>query len=124
MKITIAFFLLSIGLTAISFLSANLSAQETDNATGLIVADGWQAVQENCTECHSPLLITQNSGSKTVWESRIRWMQETQGLQQLDEPVEETILAYLSSNYGQKESGRRASLPSSLMPENPYESID
>ena len=102
----------------------NTSAQDTESVERLIVDDGWQAVQENCTECHSTLLITQNSGSKAVWESRIRWMQETQGLQQLEDSLEESILNYLAQNYGQKESSRRASLSITLMPDNPYESID
>ena len=50
-------------------------------------------------------------------------MQETQGLQQLEESLEESILNYLAQNYGQKESSR-ASLAVTLMPDNPYESID
>ena len=124
MKPYFALFSFSIGLFAASLLPQNTSAQDTESVERLIVDDGWQAVQENCTECHSTLLITQNSGSKTVWESRIRWMQETQGLQQLEESLEESILNYLAQNYGQKESSRRASLPAILMPDNPYESID
>ena len=124
MKTYSALFSFSIGLFAASLLLQNTSAQDTESDERLIIDDGWQAVQENCTECHSTLLITQNSGSKTVWESRIRWMQETQGLQQLEESLEESILNYLAQNYGQKESSRRASLAVTLMPDNPYESID
>lgn len=124
MKTYSTLFSFSIGLFAASLLPQNTSAQDTESVERLIVDDGWQAVQENCTECHSTLLITQNSGSKAVWESRIRWMQETQGLQQLEESLEESILNYLAQNYGQKESSRRASLPVILMPDNPYESID
>ena len=124
MKTYSTLFSFSIGLFAASLLPQNTSAQDTESVEGLIVDDGWQAVQENCTECHSTLLITQNSGSKAVWESRIRWMQETQGLQQLEDSLEESILNYLTQNYGQKESSRRASLPITLMPDNPYEPID
>lgn len=124
MKPYFALFSFSIGLFAASLLLQNTSAQDTESDERLIIDDGWQAVQENCTECHSTLLITQNSGSKTVWESRIRWMQETQGLQQLEDSLEESILNYLTQNYGQKESSRRASLAVTLMPDNPYESID
>ena len=96
------------------------SAQEIDSATGLIVEDGWTLVQDNCTECHSSLLITQNSGNRAVWESRIRWMQDTQGLKTLESDVENQILDYLSTHYGQKQSGRRAPLAADLMPSNPY----
>lgn len=95
-------------------------AQETDSATGLILADGWETVQSTCTECHSAQLITSNSGSEAVWKSRILWMQETQGLKQLTPQEESTILNYLSSQYGQKESSRRPGLASHLMPTNPY----
>lgn len=95
-------------------------AQETDRVTGLILSDGWQAVQANCTECHSAQLIIQNSGSREVWKSRILWMQQTQGLHELGAELEDTILGYLAGNYGQKQAGRRAPLPAGLLPENPY----
>ena len=124
MKSYFALFSFLIGFFAASLLLQNISAQNTEHVEKLIVDDGWQAVQENCTECHSTLLITQNSGSKAVWVSRIRWMQETQGLQQLEDSLEESILNYLTQNYGQKESSRRASLSITLMPDNPYEPND
>ena len=101
-----------------------LSAQETDSASGLIKAEGWQVVQSTCTECHAALLITQNAGNRAVWESRIRWMQETQGLRLLAVEEEQTILDYLESNYPQKAASRRAVLPAQLMPSNPYEAED
>ncbi|MDG2140739.1 MAG: hypothetical protein P8K27_04515 [Gammaproteobacteria bacterium] len=108
-----------------SCLLGNISnAQDAEENRGLVFAEGWQNVQENCTECHSSLLITQNSGSKSVWESRIRWMQETQGLDQLDPELEESILNYLATNYGQKDASRRVPLKSFLLPENPYSRID
>ncbi|MBE00907.1 MAG: hypothetical protein CMQ31_05640 [Gammaproteobacteria bacterium] len=100
-------------------------AQEvTSDASNLVVAEGWQEVQATCTECHSSLLITQNSGDKAVWESRIRWMQETQGLQTLNPELEESILNYLAANYGQKTFSRRAPLRTQFMPENPYQPED
>jgi hypothetical protein len=101
-----------------------LSAQETDSASGLIKAEGWQVVQSTCTECHAALLITQNAGNRAVWESRIRWMQETQGLRLLAAEEEQTILDYLESNYPQKAASRRAVLPAQLMPSNPYAAED
>ena len=113
-------------LTVLSFcLMSNMSsAQDVRENGNLVPAEGWQNVQENCTECHSSLLITQNSGSKSVWESRIRWMQETQGLDQLDPELEESILNYLATNYGQKDSSRRVPLKSFLLPKNPYGRIN
>lgn len=102
------------------FTASIASAQETDNDTGLIIADGWNTVRSTCTECHSAQLITQNSGSRAVWLSRINWMQETQGLQELTPEVEEIILHYLELNYGPKQASRRPAIPSHLMPANPY----
>jgi len=95
-------------------------AQESDRVTGLIMSEGWELVQANCTECHSTLLITQNSGNRAVWKSRIVWMQETQGLHELSEATENSILDYLVNNYDQKASTRRAGLATNLLPENPY----
>ena len=114
--------LLYTGLFSLLFaaIGVMVSAQETDSATGLIMADGWETVQSTCTECHSAQLITSNSGSEAVWKSRILWMQETQGLRELSPEVEATILGYLSNHYGQKESSRRPGLPANLMPVNPY----
>jgi adhesin HecA-like repeat protein len=100
------------------------SAQEIDQASGLIVAAGWQQVQATCTECHSTQLIIQNAGSKAVWRSRLLWMQNTQGLHQLEPALEESILSYLATNYGPKQSGRRPPLPAHLMPDNPYPSSE
>ena len=96
------------------------NAQEIDGATGLFMNEGWELVQTTCTECHSALIITQNSGNREVWKSRITWMQETQGLQELEVTVENSILVYLADNYGQKASTRRASLTANLLPKNPY----
>ena len=96
------------------------NAQEIDEVTGLIMKEGWELVQTTCTECHSALIITQNSGNREVWKSRIIWMQETQGLQELEVAVENSILVYLADNYGQKASTRRAGLAANLLPKNPY----
>ena len=111
-------------LLATLFWTTVFSAQETDPASGLIKAEGWEVVQSTCTECHAALLITQNAGNRSVWESRIRWMQETQGLRLLATNEEQTILDYLASNYPQKAATRRAALPAQQMPGNPYEAED
>ena len=97
------------------------SVQEIDSFTGLKMTAGWLQVQATCTECHSAQLISQNSGSREVWKSRLRWMQDTQGLGQLTINLEDTILDYLASNYGQKAASRRAGIPDQLLPGNPYE---
>ena len=87
-----------------------------DQATGLIIAAGWQQVQAHCTNCHSAMLITQNSGTRSVWESRLVWMQETQGMAELDEALTELILTYLATNYPQQATSKRRNLPPQLLP--------
>jgi hypothetical protein len=80
-----------------------------DAETGLIAADGYITVKQNCTSCHSAKLITQNHLSRDRWEKTIRWMQKNQNLSDLgtNEPI---ILDYLAANYGPQNTGRRKAL--------------
>jgi hypothetical protein len=101
------------------FTAANSTAQESVAAGELIQEAGWQLVRDNCTECHSSLIIVQNSGNREVWKSRIEWMQSSHGLGELGPELEGSILDYLTSNYGQKTASRRQTLPTHLMPTTP-----
>jgi len=74
--------------------------------TGLIEADGLMAVVNNCTNCHSAKLVTQNRMNEERWIATIRWMQETQNLWDLG-GNEEIIVNYLVTNYPPKNKGRR-----------------
>ncbi len=86
---------------------------ELDEATiaqsGFVNAQGVSQVIQNCTQCHSAKLVTQNRMSKEGWESTITWMQETQNLWDLGDK-EEMIVAYLAKNYGPVSKGRRENL--------------
>ena len=104
--------------------TVSVSGQDIDDESGLKKAEGWEVVKSTCTECHAGMMITQNAGNLAVWESRIRWMQETQGLRALSGEEEATILSYLSVNYPQKASSRRAGLSAHLLPTNPTEASD
>ena len=99
------------------------AAEETDRVTGLALEGDWQLVQANCTECHSALLITQNAGSRDIWQIRIATMRNTHGMDELDAEVEERILDYLAEHYGQRQASRRAPLPTHLLPDNPYSTL-
>lgn len=94
----------------------SLSAQESGAPGSLAQEEGWQLVRDTCTECHSSQIIVQNSGNREVWKSRIQWMQDFQGLGELEAEIEDSILDYLAANYGQKTSSRRSALPAHLMP--------
>ena len=96
------------------------AADEIDRVSGLVREGDWQLLQANCTECHSALLITQNSGNRAIWRIRIARMREIHGMDALDAAVEEQILDYLAAHYGPRHGSRRAPLAAHLLPENPY----
>jgi hypothetical protein len=77
--------------------------------TGFVEGNGLMAVVNNCTNCHSAKLVTQNRMSKERWRATIRWMQETQNLWDLGEN-EEIIVNYLATHYAPDEQGRRPPL--------------
>lgn len=77
--------------------------------TGFVEDDGLMLVVNNCTNCHSAKLVTQNRMSKERWLATIRWMQETQNLWDLGKN-EEAIVNYLATNYAPTGKGRRQNL--------------
>ncbi len=77
--------------------------------TGLIEAQGLMETVNNCTNCHSAKLVTQNRMSKEAWATTIDWMQETQNLWDLGKN-EAIIINYLVTNYPVTKKGRRQNL--------------
>ena len=77
--------------------------------TGLIDAKGLMSVVNNCTNCHSSKIITQNRMTTEGWNTTIKWMQETQNLWDLGTD-QEVIVNYLVTNYPLKKKGRRENL--------------
>lgn len=77
--------------------------------TGFIDAEGLMTVVNNCTNCHSAKLVTQNRMTRERWNATIRWMQETQNLWDLGKN-QEIIVNYLVTNYPIEDLGRRANL--------------
>jgi len=102
-------------LAALALMPPILRA-ETDAATGLIKAPGWEQVRAHCGGCHSHALVTQQRASRQSWLDMIRWMQETQNLWQFQPETETLILDYLAANYPPQPNRRRAPIPASLMP--------
>lgn len=83
--------------------------EETILQSGFINDEGVSLVIQNCTQCHSSKLVTQNRMSKEGWESTIAWMQETQNLWGLG-TRKDPIVHYLAKNYGPESKGRRQNL--------------
>ena len=77
--------------------------------TGFVEGEGLMLVVNNCTNCHSAKLVTQNRMSKERWTATIRWMQETQNLWDLGKN-EEPIVEYLATYYAPISKGRRQNL--------------
>lgn len=77
--------------------------------TGFVDAVGMQEVINNCTNCHSAKLVTQNRMGKEGWTATIRWMQKTQNLWELGDK-EAIIVEYLAKHYGPIKKGRREGL--------------
>ena len=74
--------------------------------TELIDAEGLMTVVNNCTNCHSAKIVTQNRMTAERWNATIKWMQETQNLWDLGKN-QEIIVNYLVTNYPLKAKGRR-----------------
>jgi len=93
-----------------------------DEDTGLIIADGYEVVKNNCRGCHSMSIVLQNRADYETWQSTIRWMQKKQGLWKIPEEQEKRLFTYLSKNYGPGNKlhpdmpYRRKNLPAELLP--------
>ena len=74
--------------------------------TGLVDAEGLMTVVNNCTNCHSAKLVTQNRMNAERWNETIKWMQKTQNLWDLGEN-QKVIVNYLVANYPPIAKGRR-----------------
>ena len=93
-----------------SYVNTQMEEDRIENGihvrTGLIEAEGLMTVVNNCTNCHSALLVIQNRMNAERWIASIKWMQETQNLWDLGEN-QDIIVNYLVTNYPPKEKGRR-----------------
>lgn len=105
-------------------LSAAPAAEEVplDPATGMKMAPGWEIVRNHCVICHSPQTFLRQRATEANWTSVLEWMQTYGGLWKLDPAVQKTIVGYLAANYGpgDNQQYRRAPIPATLMPPNPY----
>ena len=87
-------------LAVVMILASDLSAKEKRNYQGLPAGDGVDLVLENCTACHSTEIIQENHMSREAWDKTITWMQQKQGLKELDKKNRKIILNYLAKAQG------------------------
>jgi hypothetical protein len=116
----LAFLLLALSVVLVPAVGTLAQEPEIDPATGLKATGDWELVRNNCIVCHSTRLITQQRGTAAQWLAMIRWMQEKQNLWQFDPETEQRIVGYLAENYPPQADRRRAAIPRSLMPPNPF----
>jgi len=91
-----------------------------DPVTGMKMTGDWEIVRNHCIICHSPKTFLQQRGTESTWADTLVWMQKHGGLWKLEPAVEKSIINYLAANYGPGDKFRRAPIPLSLMPANPY----
>ena len=84
---------------------------EDSQYQGLPPGKGREQVIENCTACHSSAIILQNHMPRNKWDETLTWMQEKQGLWDLEPDLRKTILDYLSTHQGTKKSLSQAHNP-------------
>jgi hypothetical protein len=108
-------------LATLTLLAAGAlaAAADTDDATGLAIAPGWELVRAHCGGCHSHKLVTAQRADRQTWLDIIRWMQASQNLWQFEPEVENTILDYLAASYPPQPDRRRAPIAPTLMPPVP-----
>lgn len=104
----------------LAFSSAAAEDVPLDPITGMKMTGDWEIVRNHCIICHSPKTFLQQRGTESTWTDILAWMQKHGGLWKLDPAVEKTIIGYLAANYGPGDKFRRAPIPLSLMPANPY----
>lgn len=115
---------LAVLLLAGSARLAHAAAPATplDPVTGMKMAPDWEIVRNHCVVCHSPQTFLRQRATEANWTSVLEWMQANGGLWKLDPAVQKTIVKYLAANYGPGDATnyRRAPVPATLMPLNPY----
>ncbi|TDU71075.1 hypothetical protein EI77_02193 [Prosthecobacter fusiformis] len=119
--------------TALSIIVGSLlclplvQAEDTiplDPVTGMKMAGDWELVRNHCIICHSSQTFLRQRATEANWTSVLEWMQKHGGLWKLEADVEKKIIRYLATNYGPGDATnyRRAPIPATLMPPNPYAS--
>ncbi len=93
-----------------------------DPVTGMKMIGDWELVRNNCIVCHSAQQFLRQKGTLVTWTEIVHWMQKESGLWPLQPELEKKILVYLAGNYGPSDAYRRAPIPATYMPTNPYES--
>lgn len=69
-------------------------------SSGLEPGEGREVVWAVCTQCHTEEIILASHMSRETWDTTITWMQETQGMGDLEPDIRGLILDYLEETQG------------------------
>lgn len=108
-----------ISVTVLLICASSVWAEEVDYQ-GLPEGKGRDLVLETCTACHTASIILQNHMTRKKWDETLTWMQDKQGLWELEPPVRNTILDYLAKHQGEGTSNSSTAQP----PHNPMYEFD
>lgn len=73
-------------------------------SSGLKPGDGRDVVWAACTNCHTAEIIIASHMSRKTWNTTLTWMEETQGLTEIEPDTRELILDYLELTQGLEEA--------------------
>ncbi len=87
--------------TAGSSTTADTSAGNTDPDLALLPDDsGKQETFDGCASCHSIKLVVQQGMNKDEWLETIEWMVDEQGMDPLEDDLNDVIATYLATHFG------------------------
>lgn len=84
---------------------------DDSGSSALKPGKGREIVAAACTLCHTAEIIVASHMSRKTWDTTINWMQETQGLVELEPDIRALILDYLEETQGLDEEADAGSSP-------------
>ena len=92
-------------------LLAFLAQAETSSDSILKPGQGRGIVTAACTQCHTAEIIVASHMSRKTWDTTLTWMEETQGLVELEPDTRKRILDYLVLTQGLDDEADTGSSP-------------
>ena len=82
--------------------AGNPAEDSVANADLALLPDGGgkQETYDSCASCHSIKLVVQQGMDKDQWLETIEWMVDEQGMDALEDDLNQTISEYLATHFG------------------------
>ena len=95
----------------LGILLALLAQVESSSDSVLKPGQGRDIVTAACTHCHTAEIIVASHMSRKTWDTTLTWMQQTQGLVELEPDIRALILDYLVLTQGLDDEAESGSSP-------------